>query len=151
MGIRWTATLPAALVRARNTGAFASRNARDENAVTAIIKRHPPLLERLCLESGRATEKKAIETLLSVLAWKPREARAEAAIALGAFKEARVVKALQGALVDGDAWVRACAARSLARLSGQEIACDWLFGSATERAKGSAAWREWFDNHPVDP
>jgi HEAT repeat protein len=110
---------------------------------------HPPLVETLLLECGRAGTPAARDLLLAALDDRPRpHGRAEAALALGAIGGARAVEALLKALEDPDGWVRHAAYVSLKAISGQDWFVDWIFSSVEECRKQGRRYRDWFAAHP---
>jgi HEAT repeat protein len=107
----------------------------------ASVTLHPPLLETLVIELGRAGSADALPLLKRVASHRFVPGRAEAALALGAIPGKEADELLVAALSDADGWTRFCAYRALVTRTGRDHFCDWIFGDAEHRRKATEAYR----------
>ncbi len=114
-----------------------------EDITKAKIEIRPALLEVAAIELGRLGDPAAVPVLKKILASEADGGRAEALLALGAIGGPEAVDAVVAALDDPrDGWVRYSAYVAAKRLSGQDHFADWIFGTAMDRAKCVAKYRE---------
>lgn len=115
----------------------------------AKIEFHPPLLEVAAIELGRLGDPGAVPTLVKILRSGAGGGRAEACLALGALGGPEASQAVIAALEDPkDGWVRYNAWVAAKKLSGIDASVDWIFGSAADRGKAVAKYKEWLATQP---
>jgi hypothetical protein len=102
----------------------------------------PPLVETVILELGRTKSRRAGEMLALLLSDPGQDARAEAALGLGAVGGKAALVALADALSDKDGWVRYCAYSALHTSTGRDFFADWIGGGAKTRDETAAKWKE---------
>jgi HEAT repeat protein len=98
------------------------------------------LEEEILLALGRCGEPMAIELLLNVLANPLNRHRAAACLALGMVGRKGAEATLARFLLDGDPWVRFCAALSLAHLTGDAPKVDWMYAAPAVRSAAAEDW-----------
>jgi hypothetical protein len=57
--------------------------------------------------------------------------------------EPSTAPALLPLLLDAEPFVRFCAYESLRRLSGKDVAIDWMYGPSAERFDAAEEYRRW--------
>jgi HEAT repeat protein len=109
-----------------------------------LFRPHVPLEEEILLALGRTRSEEGAAELASFLGNTKNVHRATAALALGMTGRTEAAGVLPPLLLDGDPFVRFCAAESLRHLAGEaadgEVFVDWMYGSSAERVKAAERW-----------
>ncbi|MEM7308249.1 MAG: HEAT repeat domain-containing protein [Planctomycetota bacterium] len=103
------------------------------------------LEEEILLALGRTGDPRALDLLLSVLRNRRNRHRATACLALGVLGNERASRELATFLLDGDPFVRYCAYRSLARLTGHDLPVDWMYGPSKARTAAAEDYLRWIE------
>jgi len=102
------------------------------------------LEQEIVLALGRTRAPQAAEVLVQLLGNRRNTNRAVACLALGMTGQPSFARALASFLLDEDPFTRLCAYESLRRLTGKDVAIDWMYAPSEERFEGAEEYLKWF-------